>query len=415
MENYINNIEELVGKSMEYFNSKYDMPKEGIFAGGALANYINYLVTGKKPIINDIDIFILSLDIFDEQKKYNTKNIYNDDYKPSITHHNDYTHVNFKLNDENSTYYTLSKTERIGDINYIYSLTNNTNKKINIIETFDINQTQIAFDLSTKQIYYTDNFVHFLNTQKLEIVYMQSPIHSILRALKKSEESQLSFDHNYYISLYKEMENFEFTTSVKTLFGSKYKELYDRYINHFIENGLSGIKISKQFYDEKNNVLYHVRNIDEHKYRILTLYKVFDSTKNTEAIKFNNFGIRTVQTKITLQMFYDMSVRYFGKNKRMWGLFKKFNSFFYKTNYVDLDINNDDDVLKMKKIYQYKNVLYPSLYDKTMSEQLHFISLYEMLDQKDKELINRHTPNISPIDIYDLDEKIFLLRLKNQK
>lgn len=415
MENYINNIEELVGKSLEYFKSNFDMPKEGIFAGGALANYINYLITGKTPIINDIDVFSFKESIIDEQyHKYNHKIVLGDISPIQETNMGDYTHVVFEHKD--ATYYKLDKTERVDKINFVYTITNNLAKKLNIIESFDINQTQIAIDLETNEIYYTNHFVEFLNTQRLDITYIQSPIHSILRAMKKAEESNLLFDAQYYISLYKEMKHFVFHEKIKRLFGEKYKLMYDKYQSIFIENGFS-INITKHYYDKNNMPIYYVSPLHEANLRCVHMYEVIDINYNDNKFVFPDIldAKSRISYKVSLSMFYDMHTKHFGKSKKMWGLFKKFKSFFYKTNYVDMDINNDDDILKMKKIYQYQNILFPCLYDKTMTEQLHFISLYELLDNKDKELINKYTPPISPIDIYDMDEKIFLMRLKKQK
>ncbi len=415
MENYIN-IEELVSKSMEYFESNFDMPKHGIFAGGALANYVNYLITGKKPIINDVDIFLFKQDIlFDKSiplNKYNYKIVLDNIVPEPIMNNGDYTHVVFQHDD--ATYYKLDKTERVDKINFIHTLTNNLSKKGNIIDSFDINQTHISIDLETREIFYTEHFTQFLHTQQLEIVYMQSPIHSILRCLKKAEESNYLFDSQYYINLYKEMKNFDFFEKIKTLFGDKYKSLYDKYVTLFIENGLK-LSTSTHYYD-KNNMPIHYVSPSSIPPKIVFMYKVVD-IQNDDT--FGTFSMleenKSCYPRISLSLFYDMHIKYFGKNKRMWGVFKKFNSYFFKTNYVDLDINNDSDVFLMKKIYQYKEMIYPCLYDKTMSEQLHFISLYDNLDLKDKEMINRYTPVISPIDMDDLHEKIFLLRLKKQK
>ncbi len=413
MGNYIN-IEELVSKSLEYFESKFDMPKKGIFAGGALANYVNYLYTGKKPIINDVDIFLFN-EIKDKDNdnynKYNYK-ILLDDISPEPTQNlSDYTHIIFKHDD--ATYYKLDKTERKDAVNYVYISTNNIAKKGNIIDSFDINQTQISIDLETKEVFYTKHFLKFLQSQKLEIVYIQSPVHSILRCLKKAEESNFSFDAQYYINLYKEMKHFNFFERIKTLFGDKYKILYDKYSDIFTDNDMT-LVLSKHYYDKNDKPIYYVSPMMLPSTKCVVMYKVVVKNNNE-----NSFGgdlnKNNVSKKITLSLFNDMHTTHFGKNKRMWSLFKKFSSCFFKTNYVDLDINNDNDVCSMKKIYQYLETIYPCLYNKTMSEQLYFISLYDNLDMKDKELINRHTPCISPIDMDDLHEKIFLLRLKKQK
>ena len=50
-------MEKLIQSAVTLLQSKYNLPSEGFLAGGALANTIFNIVTGKMAPINDIDIY----------------------------------------------------------------------------------------------------------------------------------------------------------------------------------------------------------------------------------------------------------------------------------------------------------------------------------------------------------------------
>jgi len=57
-----------------------------------------------------------------------------------------------------------------------------------ILNGFDFNCCQVGIDLSNNQIYYTQEFVEFLNTQQLEITALYTPAHTAIRLFKKKDE-----------------------------------------------------------------------------------------------------------------------------------------------------------------------------------------------------------------------------------
>jgi hypothetical protein len=100
---------------------------------------------------------------------------------------------------------------------------------------------------------------------------------------------------------------------------------------------------------------------------------------------------------------------------REYSLFKKFKSFFFKTNYIDLDIYDKIVVEHIKTINEKitDNRMYMLLFDKTLSEQIEFLEIFSMLLESDAELL---LDNYNPVKADSLDElnlKITYLKIKN--
>jgi len=96
----------------------------------------------------------------------------------------------------NMNAYRINQVFRIGLLNYVYVSSSvnpmNSLSAMNIINNFDINCTQVAIDLRTKEIYYTNNFIYFLNSMEMILLRTNKPDHSFIRFMKKKEE------HGYY-------------------------------------------------------------------------------------------------------------------------------------------------------------------------------------------------------------------------
>ena len=407
------NIEELALEALNYFKQNYDLPKTGLIAGGALSNYINHKIHNTVLCINDIDIFLFKEQQIgiDNSGAYNTRTIsYSNngvDIELSV-----YFHISI-LKTTDSLIFNFTETYRKNIINYII---NETNADISnwkrIIETFDINQTQICIDIETEEVYYTSHFVEYLETQVLEIVFIQSLIHSILRCLKKSEELNVRFDHERYIVMYKEMSSFEFIQKIKNWFSEKYADIYVKHQAFFDKHNMI-LREDKQFYDKDNNVLFFP--MDDEIYKTVVFYHVAFQTQkemcsNIGFTETTEDGFRRVTTKLFLEM-YNMK----DTKPREYSLFKKFKSFFFKTNYIDLDIYDKIVVEHIKTINEKitDNRMYMLLFDKTLSEQIEFLEIFSMLLESDAELL---LDNYNPVKADSLDElnlKITYLKIKN--
>ena len=59
-----------------------------------------------------------------------------------------------------------------------------------ILRGFDFNCCQVGRDLNNNKLYYTEEFVEFLNTKQLEITAVYTPAHTAIRLFKKMKELQ---------------------------------------------------------------------------------------------------------------------------------------------------------------------------------------------------------------------------------
>lgn len=206
----------------------------GIFAGQALASMaIEFLKIGNiRPIYNDLDIFQVlgKHDMSNATNRYknietsivNKASLFSEkkldlDFNESIsgiylqstyqTEEDEYCEVNRELSKNSSMiiFHTLRKEM----VNYVY-LINTKNKvaidlneeTIDLVDSFDINSTQIGINLITNKVYFTGNFLYFLKNRQLEIVNFSTPAHSLIRLFKKAEELEVYFDKKESIDTY---------------------------------------------------------------------------------------------------------------------------------------------------------------------------------------------------------------------
>ena len=54
------NIDSLVRTAVERIKSTWGLPESGFIAGGSIAHIVWELVSGKKAVVNDIDVFIFN-------------------------------------------------------------------------------------------------------------------------------------------------------------------------------------------------------------------------------------------------------------------------------------------------------------------------------------------------------------------
>jgi NADH/NAD ratio-sensing transcriptional regulator Rex len=91
------------------------------------------------------------------------------------------------------SFYVIEGTENIGIINYInYSST--SEDPYLIIDSFDINCTQIGYDIESGKFFWTEEFESFLKTGQIKLTNLGSPAHSAVRILKKRDELKANLD-----------------------------------------------------------------------------------------------------------------------------------------------------------------------------------------------------------------------------
>lgn len=86
----------------------------------------------------------------------------------------------------------IKNTVDCGDINLIYAKHNSVKNSYikSIVDSFDINMTQIGVDLKTGKLYKTKYFEDFVDSKKLKIVNYNSPITSLFRLFEKRETTE---------------------------------------------------------------------------------------------------------------------------------------------------------------------------------------------------------------------------------
>lgn len=210
------NIEQLIKESVKELDDKYNLPQEGILAGGSLCSMVLGKIRNEEYPINDIDIFIkkdkedldklstFEISIKTPDKKYTIGEAPNYFNNPS---------KEIKINNKKIQYNIIS--HRREDIfNYIDIFftsdcpLEHNEEPISLIRGFDINAVQLAYDLETQKTYWTSDFEEFTRTQILRISHSNNRIfNTLIRLSKKSRELKCDIDPidieiiDYFISI----------------------------------------------------------------------------------------------------------------------------------------------------------------------------------------------------------------------
>ena len=210
--------------------------------------------------VNDIDIHtrIKDIDIFNESKceleKYNsfdqersfTMRTYG---KKEITVHK--TSYGF-VSKEQTKGLEIIQTGQKGMINLIYAKRINKDFKYvkSVVDTFDINSIQIGLDLSTNELYLTQNFKNFLRHKKLEISNYTSPITSLMRLLEKEEFTKGATlnkeEETEYVLMKSQYYKYDFYFRGKGLSKKRYNQ-FSNNIKKYIESKFKKVEKSVVF------------------------------------------------------------------------------------------------------------------------------------------------------------------------
>tara|TARA_R110000751_G_scaffold77362_3_gene156042 strand:+ start:1213 stop:3162 length:1950 start_codon:yes stop_codon:yes gene_type:complete len=171
----------IVAKILNKLSKLCNIPNSGFLAGGAVANTLLNMKYGEDYPINDLDIFREG----DAPETLHTplrtnKLIIQEGYGGA------------EINYDHGSNYRIIEVSRDGLLNFItitkvYDRENRRDYQY-ILNGFDFNCCQVGIDLSNNQIYYTEDFVKFLNTQQLEVTALYTPAHTAIRLFKKKDE-----------------------------------------------------------------------------------------------------------------------------------------------------------------------------------------------------------------------------------
>jgi len=212
-------VEVLARKAIDKIKTDWGLPQSGFLAGGSLANIVWEFVSGNKAVINDIDIFVLD-SVVDKIDQENS--IFSVQSKESVISEHEYS-GRLNHNVVTNYFYSIIESKREGLLNTILFVSNKDNPKY-IIETFDINATQIGYSIENDEVFFTDDFVEFLETGKLKISNISTPSHTALRLMKKRDELGSDFANvTSFTAIMQKSKNKWKTTVVQVIFDSEVK------------------------------------------------------------------------------------------------------------------------------------------------------------------------------------------------
>jgi len=335
-----NQIISVAKQAFKHLKEKYNLPSYGLLAGGSIANYTNYLISGKEAVITDVDIFKKvdkSNDII--IKRYDTKRIKSDDGYNS----------NVVLVYRNVEYYNIVSTSNDGPINYVNYNSKSDDYNI-IINAFDINCTKLAVDLSNGDIYISDSFVDFINTNILKIDSFNTPHHSAIRLVKKSVDLGCEIDKSSINIL-------EYVISENVADLNK-KRFSDKYINTLN-------KIENKFYNTFNLKLVEDCKINTPDGEF-PLYR-FEHKDKKEIHPFEEMCESVVYKTLESVLFFYKNIKNCPIKK---DIYDKLNPYYCVSDYIDInDPNLNDDVEYFSKFIKISQ----SLYGMNLKEQCNTI------------------------------------------
>jgi hypothetical protein len=389
-------IEQLARAAINRLKVNYKLPSEGFLAGGSLANTIWELRTGTKAVINDIDIFI-----FDKKIDLSDAEVKNDRFNKlftwtkaevNITENPKYGHVLYR--NKFGSYYRINSADRDGLINNIFYESNKTDYSI-IIESFDINCTQVGYDLKEDKFHYSKNFEEFIENGELKAVNANTPAHTALRLVKKSKELKTSLDKDVEFSYLgiALMNKSHIHDVIRSKFTDKYLELYKENQEDLVK--YFGLNVD-------NNTSRYIKHKNGQDIQIFELYL---SLKFQMELEKKYKGVGNIATLDNLNFYY----RDISQDPKKIEIFSRIPKLYSKLeNYIDIDIDiSKIDILE--RIERYAPVAASRLYGLKISEQIKIVKSIFTRYAKDPILAGSILEKIKIDPSKDLDDDDILL------
>lgn len=171
------------------------LPTSGVIAGQAVASAIySILDIAHTGPYNDLDVFGTESEL--PQGIFNTNR-----YRPVYNRNNSDQSVEFYEGSFscvagviNVGSYSIEDSTVDPDnfkINYVKINVQNTKKTTgfgkHILSGFDINCVQVGIDVRSEQVFWTPEFLEFLDKRKIEVSFYGTPMHTAVRLLKKKK------------------------------------------------------------------------------------------------------------------------------------------------------------------------------------------------------------------------------------
>lgn len=393
------NFELIARKAINQLKSYSNFPKKGFLAGGSLSNLMWELVSGKKAIINDIDIFIfediLTKDeikhgrVEDKKLSYIQKEAkYFEDYKGICTT-SDY-----------KDYYLITNTENNDIYNNIYYSASHENPQL-IINSFDINCTQVGYSIEEDKFYYTDEFVDFLKNGEVKVTNLLTPSHTAIRLIKKQFDLGAKLNE-FEIQLCQFCIQKNMLDTNRRCFSTKYADLYFKY-KSILDKYFSiqiDIDVSTWFKINKNVdvSIFRLQSVVEDQDKVGgQVFKLYPDAFNDENIKSLHYSQEF--------LFYMRNIYQNESNKKIWS---KLNYLFNRSDYFD-STEKEEDIEMLYKLVTVAPQTINNLRGLKLSEQISIIK--DLFDKyKDDPIIAISVLEKNKIDPnHQLDESDLLL------
>ena len=249
------NIENLVRTAVNKIKTDWGLPDKGFVAGGSIANLVWELVSGKKAIVNDIDVFIFD-GIVDGIDPTNKKSLFRYQEKES-KFWEDYNGIRYST--INKDFYTIESSEHEGMFNNVKYRSNKSDTDI-ILRSFDINSTKVGYSIEEDKCYWTPEFEEFLNTGELKVCNLMTPSHTAIRIVKKRKELDCKLTQ-FELDLLRHSLEYRFSDIIKVRFRDRYHAIFNEYLDdlkeHFIiKRDFQAEEYVKNNFGEEVNLYY---------------------------------------------------------------------------------------------------------------------------------------------------------------
>jgi hypothetical protein len=355
------NIEKLARVALGFLKTKEtNFPKHGVIAGGSLGNLIWEQVSGNVAVVNDIDIFIFDREV-------NAENVYGDSTKTTDNkkvfyrslekiYYKDYTGL--CEGSRTRDFYLIERTENSGLFNYVYYSATSEKPEL-IIDSFDINCTQVGYDIESDRFFWTKEFEQFLKDGKLKLTNLGSPHHSVIRILKKRDELNASLDPiEVKIAAYTVARPLHGVT--RRYFSDKYFTVYEKYQEELSKY----FKISKE--TEISSLIKESKGVDVGIYTLIATISPLEVFTNGEL----NDESRQKIWHCNDFLFYFRNIQNDINQYKIWS---KLQPLFTYENYVDCD-PKEEDIDMLKRIIENAPGCIKNLQGISISKQINLVN-----------------------------------------
>jgi hypothetical protein len=380
-------VEKIAAKALTILKLKYGLPQTGFVAGGCLSNIMWEIVSGNKAVINDIDVFLL-------QETQNNDKIF--EFKEvDINYLNAYGQITSSVDIKKS--YTINESKSSGIFNEVKYSSDNNSPQI-IIESFDINCTQIGYHIDDNKFYWTSDFEEFLKTGELKIVNLNTPAHTAIRIIKKKYELNAKLNEcEFGICQFGITNNSMFIDKSRLRFKQRYADIFIKY-----EKDL------KYFFsmDEDIELEKYLINKGVHD----KIYFLNTPISN-HYIKENSVDQFPGKNTITNSKEFLFYIRNVYQNRDLQSVWDKLYFFYNRPDYIDMSIDIDKINFLQSIAKSYPEVI-KNLKGLKLSEQLKLVEtvLNKITESYDYETAIAVLENVklSPDKVFDEDECLLL-------